>query len=129
MAVPSARPAPTAEDAHAAVVVEVMGALATTKLRPTSPSHAGRLRGLIRQRLEAGVTPAEVLEDARTVTTEVLDPPAMFARAVRREPWIAEPAFALPAWCGECVEESRLLEDEDGRPRRCPVCHPRSVAL
>lgn len=33
-----------------------------------------------------------------------------------------------PVWCGECDEHTRLLENAEHDPYRCPRCHPRSVA-
>ena len=34
-----------------------------------------------------------------------------------------------PAWCGECDEQTRLVEVDDGRTvARCIRCHPLSVA-
>ena len=32
-----------------------------------------------------------------------------------------------PVWCGTCDERTRIAEDGD-RVRRCPTCHPKSVA-
>lgn len=29
-----------------------------------------------------------------------------------------------PDWCGECSKTTRQREDDEGRPYRCPVCHP-----
>jgi hypothetical protein len=29
-----------------------------------------------------------------------------------------------PAWCGACDETTRQVETDDGRPARCPRCHP-----
>lgn len=29
-----------------------------------------------------------------------------------------------PTWCGQCDETTRLLTLDDGRPKRCPSCHP-----
>lgn len=29
---------------------------------------------------------------------------------------------AVPPWCGQCDEHTRLLDPD--RPRRCPTCHP-----
>jgi len=29
---------------------------------------------------------------------------------------------AVPDWCGDCDEQTRLLDPD--RPRRCPACHP-----
>lgn len=33
-----------------------------------------------------------------------------------------------PPWCGECNPHSRLTEPDEGPSRRCPACHPYSVA-
>jgi hypothetical protein len=33
-----------------------------------------------------------------------------------------------PPWCGGCDERTRLDEDDQGRPRRCPACHPLAEA-
>lgn len=33
------------------------------------------------------------------------------------------PVRAVPEWCGECDEQTRLTLDPD-RPGRCPTCHP-----
>jgi hypothetical protein len=35
-----------------------------------------------------------------------------------------------PRWCGQCDERTRLREDplRDGRPYRCPECHPLTTA-
>jgi hypothetical protein len=39
-------------------------------------------------------------------------------------------AAARPPWCGDqdCNEATRLREDGDGTPYRCPACHPRAAA-
>jgi hypothetical protein len=34
------------------------------------------------------------------------------------------PVRALRPWCGECDEKTRQREDPEGRPYRCPSCHP-----
>jgi hypothetical protein len=34
------------------------------------------------------------------------------------------PVRAIPTWCGTCDERTRQLETDDGRPARCPTCHP-----
>lgn len=31
---------------------------------------------------------------------------------------------AVPAWCGECDQDTRQIEQDDGRVARCPACHP-----
>lgn len=32
---------------------------------------------------------------------------------------------SVDKWCGECDETTRQVELPDGRPKRCPSCHPR----
>lgn len=46
-------------------------------------------------------------------------------------PWWAQAAALLgataapkPPWCGKCDERTRQRERDDGRPARCPDCHP-----
>ncbi|MEE6295707.1 hypothetical protein [Georgenia wangjunii] len=57
-------------------------------------------------------------------------PPARLAKDGRwRRDVIAEARRRLarerrPAWCGTCDEQTRQFEDDDGRPARCPACHP-----
>ena len=47
-------------------------------------------------------------------------------------PWWETPAPRSaprrPPWCGSCDERTRLLEDDQGRPYRCPECHPKAEA-
>lgn len=35
---------------------------------------------------------------------------------------------AVPEWCGECHEGTRMLDLDDGRVARCPRCHPNAQA-
>lgn len=47
------------------------------------------------------------------------------------EPAAAAAAPSLPPWCGECGSpdpSQRFREDDEGRPYRCPACHPSTVA-
>jgi hypothetical protein len=32
-----------------------------------------------------------------------------------------------PPWCGKCDQRTRHREDDEGRPYRCPGCHPLAV--
>lgn len=34
------------------------------------------------------------------------------------------PVVAVMPWCGKCDQRTHMLEDNDGRPFRCPDCHP-----
>lgn len=36
----------------------------------------------------------------------------------------ASATVRLPEWCGECDSRTRQVELDDGRPARCPRCHP-----
>lgn len=36
------------------------------------------------------------------------------------------PVRAVPEWCGKCDNpNTRYVEDDEGRAKRCPTCHPR----
>lgn len=41
-----------------------------------------------------------------------------------RIPIPAQPETPRPAWCRQCDEKTRMAEDADRRPVRCPRCHP-----
>lgn len=45
----------------------------------------------------------------------------------RRAQRAAAEAGAWPAWCGVCSEATRMGENDDGLPYRCPACHPMEV--
>ena len=48
-------------------------------------------------------------------------------RELTEPPPAPVPPRPRPAWCGDCDQASRLLVDEQGRPRRgqaCPTCSP-----
>jgi hypothetical protein len=49
------------------------------------------------------------------------------ALAIQNPP---SPTAPHPRWCGQCDERTRLREDQlrDGRPYRCPGCHPLTTA-
>ena len=37
------------------------------------------------------------------------------------------PAAAEDPWCGQCDKKTHQREDSDGRPYRCPECHPLAI--
>jgi hypothetical protein len=39
------------------------------------------------------------------------------------------PAGSRPPWCGQCSDEIRRQIDVDGKPARCPACHPLAKRL
>jgi hypothetical protein len=50
-------------------------------------------------------------------------------RLSRDGPWWNQPASSSavdprPPWCGQCSDERRRQVDVDGKPARCPACHP-----
>jgi hypothetical protein len=47
---------------------------------------------------------------------------AAAAEAAPDFPWFGHQP--RPPWCGQCHESTRMLEDDEGRPYRCPDCHP-----
>jgi hypothetical protein len=89
---------------------------------------------------EAGAIAAKVLGRAGA---RVANRAAYVVAAIAKEtdPWslLGEPpplgeilhGTAEPSrspWCGSCDERTRLLEDDQGRPYRCPECHPKAEA-
>lgn len=50
---------------------------------------------------------------------------AMLTAAEVNQAWAGA---SKPDWCGECDERTRLGEMDDGRPYRCPTCHPLAVS-
>lgn len=82
------------------------------------------------EQLAAGYSAAaieRVLAEARSyrspaagVVERVRALPDLLASRPRSQP--------VPPWCGECDPVGRMAEAADGRPRRCPRCHPGVVA-
>ena len=84
----------------------------------------------VAEQLAAGYSAAaieRVLAEARAyrspaagVVEQVRALPDLLASRPRSQP--------VPPWCGECDPVGRMAEAADGRPRRCPRCHPGVVA-
>jgi hypothetical protein len=51
-------------------------------------------------------------------------PPCVACRDARLAAQATPEDHAKPVWCGDCNERTRQIELDDGRPARCPVCHP-----
>lgn len=99
--------------------------------RPPTPAERLRLAQRAAEALRQGSTPEAVryalsrdLSDARSAVAVVM------ARTKDDGWWRNEvaPAAVTPAprpkWCGVCDERTRHREDAQGRPYRCPECHP-----
>jgi hypothetical protein len=71
--------------------------------------------------------PQDLVRDAALIVAR--DPASQQpGRLAHDGPWWykppAVPATQMPAWCTSCDERTRLVEQADGRPARCPDCHP-----
>ncbi len=51
-----------------------------------------------------------------------------WARSLEGPPPARRGRARRPDWCGACDEATRLLSDAQGRPGRCPRCHPLAVS-
>lgn len=85
---------------------------------------ASRLEPAVRSALAAGWTAPDLTAELGKSPDGVRSPYAVLATRLRDLPPIPLPRPQRPAWCGECHEPTRLHEDPDGAPRRCPACHP-----
>ena len=47
--------------------------------------------------------------------------------ALARRTTAPRPAAARPPWCGECDQDTRMLDFDGDTPRRCPRCKPSAV--
>jgi hypothetical protein len=129
-------------------VVDVVSHLQTrTGRRPDDDDLISQVVGAFLSRTEhlisgeeAGAIAAKVLGRAGA---RVANRAAYVVAAIAKEtdPWslLGEPpplgeilhGTAEPSrspWCGSCDERTRLLEDDQGRPYRCPECHPKAEA-
>jgi len=89
---------------------------------------------------EVGATEEEMnllIEKVRRDHPHVKVPSAWLRKVHERgdlAPMLAEVRAAasatvrLPEWCGDCDSRTRQVELDDGRPARCPRCHPLRVA-
>jgi hypothetical protein len=85
---------------------------------------AARLEPAVRSALAAGWTAPDLTAELGKSPDGVRSPYAVLAARLRDLPHPPLPRPQRPAWCGECHEPTRLHEDPDGAPRRCPACHP-----
>jgi hypothetical protein len=70
---------------------------------------------------------------ARHESTDRDEIPPCRACGRLRENWEATRVEASkpppkPQWCGDCNQQSRLMEPDEGPSYRCPACHPLAVA-
>ena len=97
-------------------------------LRPRTGTQLVGLMQVLAQRLEH-YTVAELTAALPVTTVQVANPAGFVAKAVPLVP-LREPAAApRPDWCGMCAESTRMVETDDDRVMRCPVCHPLIAAV
>jgi hypothetical protein len=103
-------------------------------MQPGSTADRRQMTAMFAQGLAHGWTFDQLAGKARLsrgFQDPVVSPPRMLSSMLgamltgpprrRTEPW--------PAWCLECHEDTRLLDLDDGRVRKCPTCHPSLVAV
>lgn len=103
---------------------EFFDALATGWL--LSSGQRRRLMPRIREALAAGWDPGELAAYVGANTAGVRNAYAVLHARLGDlpDPPNRAPSATRPPWCGVCVEATRMCEDADGRPWRCPRCHP-----
>lgn len=95
-----------------------------------SPRQRRRLTPRIGQALDAGWDPAELAAHVGANTAGVRNAYAVLSSRLADLPDPPAPSRTprRPPWCGHCHHDTRLREDEHGRPSRCPACHPSRAA-
>jgi hypothetical protein len=116
---PAVDPLPTVDELLAALPLPIRAAASRT--RASWRPHLARC-------LEAGWSPRRIVEVVTEQTWEGARNPAAVLTHRLSELAAANPAHdvatAWPTWCGTCDEATRHVDDLDGRPHRCPSCHP-----
>jgi len=100
---------------EAASVVAEVKARAPKEIRSLVPYLAGMKEGDL----------ADIVGAVQNRTAEMTAPAEPGESEAAHESDAERPARpAMPEWCGHCDRRTRLLELLDGRPKRCPTCHP-----
>lgn len=111
------------EDADRRAAGELLAAL------PVPVALTAGARGALRACLVRG-WPVSLLVQAVAEPSwaGVTHPPAVLEKRLAQCAQQSAPRLrtSRPSWCGGCNQRTRLI-DED-RPRRCPLCHPASLA-
>ncbi|GAA2760014.1 hypothetical protein F4554_005588 [Actinopolymorpha rutila] len=106
-------------DAGVATVVQALG----PEWR-IGPQAVERLTPVIRSALDAGWTEDKLANHLRENPDGVRSPYAVLAARLADLPIPPVEAATRPSWCGQCDNQTRMLEASDHRPYRCPSCHP-----
>lgn len=121
------------EPVSPAAPVEPERARLARELVDAVPDLSGAARGRLARRaarcLAAGHPPEAVQAELRGDLAGAGDPVAvLMARLADLADTDPAPPRLVPRprppWCGECSQDTRQRELEDGRPARCPRCHP-----
>ncbi len=122
-----AREAPAAVDNPGEAAAEAEEFFAALGPRwPLTARQRKRLVPAIRAALAAGWAPRALAEFAGANTAGVRSPYAVLRSRLSPGELPAPPARQAPRppWCGNCDERTRQVTGADGRPARCPACHP-----
>ncbi|TNY34556.1 helix-turn-helix domain-containing protein [Thermomonospora catenispora] len=102
--------------------------------RPPTPAERLRLAQRAAEALRQGAAPEAIhyalthdLEpgQVRSAVAVVMARTAMDGWADPAPEVVQAPAAPMPPWCGRCDSpDYRWIQDDDGRVRRCPDCHP-----
>lgn len=103
-------------------------------VRPTAQQTRELARLVEAAHTDHGLDPVEIRRHCQSRIGKATTSAVAYLRGgldPERLPRPQKPSSATPAvkptWCGECDEITRLRErDTDGRPYRCPSCHPRA---
>jgi len=129
---PPASPTPTngggggsmADGDEAGRVLELLGAEWRLGAR-----SAERLMPALHAALASGWTAAGLAAQLGKGAEGVRSPYAVLAARLADLPAAPPRRLTLPAWCGECHEPTRMRENIDEAPYRCPACHPAGVPI
>ncbi|MQA87265.1 MAG: hypothetical protein GEV03_22215 [Streptosporangiales bacterium] len=91
---------------------------------PLSASQRARLTPAIGAALATGWRPRDLATHLDGNTTGVRNPYAVLRARLADLPDPPPVAPPRPPWCGHCHPDTRHIENRDGRPARCPACHP-----
>lgn len=96
---------------------------------PLAAAQRDRLAPLVQRAVGIGWPSDRLAEHVGANTHGIRNPYAVLRTRLAELPEL--PAVVVrPPWCGSqgCDQETRWREDANGRPYRCPVCHPLAAA-
>jgi Helix-turn-helix domain len=95
---------------------------------PLAAAQRRRLTPLVDHAIGDGWQPRQLAAHVGANADGVRNAYAVLRTRLAELPAPQPAAAARPSWCGSsgCDERTRIREDSDGRPFRCPRCHPQA---